>query len=186
MNSYLKTSILSVSILLTLLSGIALAKENEALSAKHQKLIKAFPEVDHLSSDEFNQMEKDNVVIFDVRKPDEYEVSHIEKAIWVSPKISSEDFLEKYSDELKDKTVILYCSVGHRSSVLAEKIQDGLFASGSEAVYNLEGGLFKWHNDNLPLVTEDAQPTDFIHPYNFYWGRMVNQKSKKRYELTSD
>lgn len=183
MNLYLRKSLLFVWVFLICSPEIVLAKENSALNNKHQKIIQDFPAVKHVTATGLSQMKKDDVVIFDVREPGEYKVSHIEEAIWVSPKITTEEFLSKYSDQVNGKTVVLYCSVGHRSSVLAEKVQSGLNASGSQAVYNLEGGLFNWHNENKPLVTSGAKATDFIHPYNFYWGRMVNRKSKKRYKV---
>ena len=179
---YKHFTIFIVAGILTLASGFSLAAENKALSGKHKKIIKAFPSVQHVSADELGKMQADDIVVFDVREPEEYNVSHIEGAILVAPKISAEDFIATYGEMVEDKTVVLYCSVGHRSSVLAEKVQTQLTAASSGAVYNLEGGLFKWHNESMPLVTTNAEPTEYIHPYNFYWGRMVNQKSKRRYQ----
>jgi len=164
------------------LSTVAWAEDNAALSQKHEKLIQAFPTVEHITAEALQGLETGSVMIFDVREVDEYEVSHIRQAIHVSPKISAENFLDQYRDAANGKTFIFYCSVGHRSSILAEKVQDKLIASGSGPIYNLEGGLFNWHNQNRPLVTEQAESTDYIHPYNFYWGRMVNQKDKRRYK----
>jgi len=49
MNINLKIVSLLLAVTFVLLSGAAVAKENSALSAKHKKLVKAFPEVEHLS-----------------------------------------------------------------------------------------------------------------------------------------
>ena len=165
------------------ISGTISAQENSALSAKHEKIMQDFPGIAHISSDELQHIETNKALIFDIRKTDEYNVSHIAGAILVSPKMSANGFLEKYSKAAKGKTVIFYCSVGQRSSIFAKRVQDGLKNSGTVAVFNLKGGLFDWHNENLPLVTTSNEPTEYIHPYNKFWGRMVNQKSKTRYNI---
>lgn len=170
------------AVILMTTSNAAMAKENTALSAKHQKIIQDFPNVKHISIQDLQELPKDEVIVFDIRERDEFSVSHMAEAIFVSPKISANDFLSQYREKAKGKSVVFYCSVGQRSSILANKVQDELTTSGSGPVYNLEGGLFKWHNENLPLVTPEAEATDYIHPYNYFWGRMVNQKSKKRYK----
>jgi len=167
-------------------SGLACAKDNSALAAKHKKIIKAFPTVQHISNDAFSALEKDDVVIFDIREADEYAVSHMEGAVLISPNLPPDSFLTQYAQMTKGKTVLFYCSVGQRSSTLAHKVQTDLTLSGSGPVYNLEGGLFKWHNDKRPLVTADGKQTDHIHPYNAFWGRMVNQKDKTRYKADPD
>ena len=172
------------SIVATLsISGTISDQENSALSAKHEKIMQDFPGIAHISSDELQHIETNKALIFDIRKTDEYNVSHIAGAILVSPKMSENSFLEKYNDAAKGKTVIFYCSVGQRSSIFANRVQDGLKNSGTVAVFNLKGGLFDWHNENLPLVTTSNEPTEYIHPYNKFWGRMVNQKSKTRYNI---
>ena len=172
------------SIVATLsISGTISDQENSALSAKHEKIMQDFPGIAHISSDELQHIETNKALIFDIRKTDEYNVSHIAGAILVSPKMSANSFLEKYNDAAKGKTVIFYCSVGQRSSIFAKRVQDGLKNSGTVAVFNLKGGLFDWHNENLPLVTTSNEPTEYIHPYNKFWGRMVNQKSKTRYNI---
>lgn len=182
MKLFFKFFSLAAAVVLMTISSAALAKENTALRAKHQKIIQDFPTVQHVSIEDFQKIEKDEVLIFDIRESGEYSVSHIEGAVLVSPQISAYEFLSQYRHKAKAKTVVFYCSVGQRSSILADKVQEELKLSGSGPIYNLEGGLFKWHNESLPLVTSSAKPTDYIHPYNYFWGRMVNQKSKRRHK----
>ncbi len=70
------------------------------------------------------------------------------------------------------KTAVFYCSVGVRSSRLAERVAQGLKARGAVAVDDLAGGIFAWHGEARPLV--DAKgPTDFVHPYDATWGRLL-------------
>lgn len=182
MKLFFKFLSITGAVILMMSSYAALAKENTALRAKHQKIIQDFPSVKHVSAQDLQEMKKDDVIIFDIRERGEFGVSHMATAIFVPPEISADDFLNQYREKAKGKTVVFYCSVGQRSSILANKVQDALITSGSGPVYNLEGGLFNWHNENLPLVTPSAEPTEYIHPYNYFWGRMVNQKSKKRYK----
>lgn len=164
------------------LSDSAFAKDNAALNAKHQKIIKDFPAVQHISNETLRNLSKDELILFDIREADEFEVSHMEGAVLVPPSSHLDTFLTKYSERVKGKTVVFYCSVGQRSSIIAEKVQDELINMGAGSVYNLEGGLFKWHNDGLPLMTPRHEITEYIHPYNYFWGRMVNDKRAKRYK----
>jgi len=53
--------------------------------------------------------------------------------------------------------------------------------ANSSKIYNLENGIFGWHNESRPLVV-NSNATDYVHPYNFVWGRMVNRKDLKRYK----
>ena len=105
------------SIVATLsISGTISDQENSALSAKHEKIMQDFPGIAHISSDELQHIETNKALIFDIRKTDEYNVSHIAGAILVSPKMSANGFLEKYSKAAKGKTVIclLYTSPSPR------------------------------------------------------------------------
>jgi 3-mercaptopyruvate sulfurtransferase SseA len=81
-------------------------------------------------------------------------------------------FLERYGAGVDGKAVVFYCSVGVRSSALAERVAQGLQAHGATAVDDLAGGIFAWHGEGRPLV--DAQgSTDFVHPYDSSWGRLL-------------
>ena len=66
---------------------------------------------------------------------------------------------------------MVYCSVGYRSSILAEKLQD----LGFTRVYNLEGSIFKWANEGRPLA-QDQTPVQKVHPYNTDWGKLLEKK----------
>ena len=128
-------------------------------------------------------MSAEAVVVFDVREKKEYEVSHIDGAIQIDPKLKPEQFFQQYGESIKDKTVVFYCSVGRRSSNFAEQINATSEADEALATYNLTGGLFHWHNIQKPLVNE-AQTTSAIHPYNFYWGRLIQDKPSISYSPT--
>jgi len=40
-------------------------------------------------------------------------------------------------------------------------------------VYNIEGGLFKWANENRPMVDGKGQSTVSAHPYNSVFGKLL-------------
>lgn len=121
------------------------------------------------------------IVLFDVRESSEFAVSHIQGAIRVDPGIWTSDFIKKYGRNIDDKIVIFYCSVGVRSSKLAKASQRELLHQGAKHVYNLEGGIFYWHNLSLPLVNQNG-PTRFVHPYNSKWGKLLTHSNFLSYK----
>lgn len=114
----------------------------------------------------------DSLLILDVREEEEHRVSHIAGAIRVDPGIWSSTFLSRLGQVAKGKKVVLYCSVGVRSSKLAGRVQEGLMAAGATGVYNLAGGIFRWHNEQRSLV-DDKGPTPLVHPYDANWGGLL-------------
>ena len=130
------------------------------------------------------EMDTSRYVLFDVRARAEYEVSHIDGSIWVDPELSAADFYEAHKAIVSGKHVVLYCSVGVRSSRLAERLVAYKSEEFTSEISNLEMGVFGWHNQKYPLVnaSEHGQiSTDYIHPYNHWWGRMINRGELKKY-----
>ncbi|EFN53224.1 hypothetical protein CHLNCDRAFT_13814, partial [Chlorella variabilis] len=97
-------------------------------------------------------------VVLDVRKPEEVQVSMIPGSITV-------DEFEKQKGELKNKTVVCYCTVGYRSSAHAAKLK----AQGYDAK-NLEGGIVRWAQKRYPLIARSSgEETKRIHVYGKDW-----------------
>jgi len=94
---------------------------------------------------EMIQKEKD-VIILDVRTPQEYQEGHISNAINIPVQILGQQ-LDKLNN-FKDKKILVYCRSGNRSAI-ASQILD---RAGFKNVYNLKGGLFEWKASELPLV----------------------------------
>lgn len=103
--------------------------------------------------------------LLDVRTPDEYAISQLKGAI-LAPDLDSA--LRALAGRDRGSAVIVYCSVGWRSSQMAEALQ----AAGYREVYNLEGGLFSWANEDRPVYQGD-QRAHVVHPYNEDWGRLL-------------
>lgn len=153
---------------------------NEALQKTHAKITKDFTQVPHISAQKLSEMDEAHYVIFDVREADEFAVSHLKNAVRLDPDISAKDFYSQYGEPFSGKTIILYCSVGVRSARLAKRLLGYPYENHTAPIYNLENGIFGWHNEGRPLAAQ-SRPTDFVHPYNRYWGSMVNRKDLQRY-----
>jgi rhodanese-related sulfurtransferase len=101
------------------------------------------------------------MIILDAREREEFKVSHIENAIW----IGFDEFDTNRIDSISTKEkVVVYCSVGYRSSLIVKKMLD----LGYSDVKNLYGGIFKWANEHRKLVNESTN-TIKIHGYSRFW-----------------
>lgn len=104
-------------------------------------------------------------LLLDVRTPEEYAISQLRGAI-LAPDLDSA--LRALAGRNQSSMVIVYCSVGWRSSRLAQALQ----AAGYGEVYNLEGGLFTWANEDRPVYQGDRR-VRVVHPYNDDWGKLL-------------
>lgn len=137
-----------------------------------------FAGVAQLPPGDFNALKAGaDPLVVDVREPGEYAVSHIDGAVRVDPNISADAFVDKFAASVAGRTAVFYCSVGVRSSRLAARVGAALQARGASRVYNLEGGLFRWHNERRDLV-DTAGPTDRIHPYDTHWGGLIARQDR--------
>lgn len=164
----------------TAIAGGSAAAMEPGLEKIQRYIEKRHQEVRHVSADAFAALDKDTLVVFDVRKAEEYEVSHIENAIRVDPDVKPANFINQHGGRLNGKTVVFYCSVGRRSSALVSRIDDLVQAKHAKASYNLAGGLFHWRNEKRPLMS-NGQATTSIHPYNIFWGRLIEDKEAIRF-----
>lgn len=154
------------------------------LIKEQKKIQQKYPQVEHISADQLQAALHSNkleIVLFDVRYTPEYAVSHIADAIHVDPNTSGEEFVALHRDKIQGKYVVFYCSVGYRSSHLASLVQSQALNRLSTNILNLRHGLFGWHNDEKQLVRGDS-PTEFIHPYNFWWGRLLERQHLTSYD----
>ena len=93
-------------------------------------------------------------ILVDVRDKAESDVSMIPGAITV-------DEFEKTEQDHQGKTIITYCTVGHRSGIYAQKLK----RKGWRAL-NYEGSILDWCEHQLPVVTPSGQNTKRVHTYN--------------------
>lgn len=163
--------------------SVAEEKENKALHKAHVSIVKDHRTVRHIGAKSAAELDTQDTLFFDVRERKEFDVSHIVNSEQVDPELSASDFMAQFDQDWSGKTLVFYCSVGRRSSILAEKVQAELKAAGAKEVYNLKEGIFAWHNAELPLENA-AGSTDLVHPFNAFWGRMINRKDLVAYKLT--
>ncbi|WP_010177172.1 rhodanese-like domain-containing protein [Aquimarina agarilytica] len=121
-----------------------------------------------------NEIKNDSTYIFlDAREKQEYNVSHIQNALWVG----YENFKPKILKDIpKDRPIIVYCTVGYRSEKIAEK----LLKNGYTDVSNLYGGIFEWVHNNKK-VSDGNTTTYKIHTYNKEWSKWL-KKGEKIYQ----
>ncbi len=112
---------------------------------------------------------QDEVIIFDARRKEEFDTSHIPGARYLGFKEFDPKRLEGIQ---KDEKIILYCSIGYRS----EKIGDRLKALGYSNVYNLYGSIFEWANRGYPLVNEKGKQIKKVHTYNYSWSKWIHNE----------
>lgn len=113
-----------------------------------------------------------DVLLLDVRSPEEYAVSHLKGALRVDPEAAAQEVVERWGSELAGRRVVLYCAVGVRSAGLGERIEEAALAAGAASVSNLSGGIFRWRNEGRPLV-DAAGPTPYVHPFSSRWSRLL-------------
>jgi len=81
---------------------------------------------------------KPDLVIIDVRTPEEIAEGHIDGAIGID--VKADDFKEKVSILKKDKEYLVYCRSGRRSVIASQIMVD----QGFKHVTNMEGGYLEW------------------------------------------
>ena len=130
-----------------------------------------FPEVRHISTDSLSTWLTDSTllqpVILDVRKPEEFAVSHLQKALLIDPDATRFPELDTLDRSIP---IVAYCSVGYRSSQVAERLKEVGFTN----VVNLQGSIFRWANEGKP-VYRDGSKVEEVHPYDRIWGMMLDE-----------
>lgn len=145
-----------------------------SLQEMEQKVQQQYPALPHLSVDAAKALLSSGqpVLLLDVREPQEYAVSHLPGAVRVAPDASADVVLGLLSPLPRNSQVLMYCSVGARSSRLADRVGATLIRHGAAQVSNLRGGIFAWSGAGAPL--QNAQgPTREVHGYNRAWSRLL-------------
>ena len=86
------------------------------------------------------------VVVLDVRTPEEFAAGHIEGAINID--FYAADFSAQLAELSRNVDYVMYCRSGNRSAETA-RIMDGLdFTSVAE----IDGGILSWVEEGFPVV----------------------------------
>ncbi len=163
------TKSISVVIVVLVATIVPAAAQGLGWRIVNAKIRSEFPEVPRLQTSELAEILKkpneQKPLLLDVRTKAEFQVSHLAGATQIEPGADVSKLPLP-----KDKPIVTYCSVGYRSAAMAKKLRE----AGYTQVANLEGSIFRWANENRPLVHGD-QPTDKVHPYNRVWGMLVDR-----------
>ena len=129
----------------------------------------AYPSVSQIGSDaleDWLKEERASLLLVDVRGSEEFAVSHLRGAV----NLRTNDEIAKAIARQQPARTVLYCSVGFRSSRLANLVaQEGL-----RNVFNLEGSIFQWANEGRALYQGD-KPVQQVHPYGKRWMKLLKQ-----------
>jgi len=151
---------------------IAATKDAATWDAVFVWIQRDWPEIPQMSTRELAERIAAHPLLIDVRARQEYEVSHLPGAVWAETPQQIAFVLREASD---GQTVMLYCSVGVRSSKAAAT----LVRSGRTNVFNLRGSIFQWANEGRTLVAND-RAVHVVHPYNERWGVLLNPQLRLR------
>lgn len=112
------------------------------------------PPYNSLNNDQLQVMLKNNVPIYDIRRPEEWretgviEGSQLLTFVDAGGRLQPE-FLEKFTNSIgKDDPVILICHTGSRTSNLARHLVKQL---GYTNVFNVSDGINRWIRESRPV-----------------------------------
>lgn len=103
--------------------------------------------VDAPAALELTQESGDELIILDIRTPDEFAAGHIAGSVMID--FYSPDFKAQLDTLDKDAEYLVYCRSGNRSSQAMPMFKDLGFLNVAE----LEGGIINWAEAGLPLTT---------------------------------
>ena len=166
-----KRTLMAIMIL-PFLCGTSLSQESLVWSAVKKLIRKKFSTVTQISTHRLahwlTSEEEEKPVLLDARELKEYEVSHLQAARRAG---SENAAIAAIRGLEKEHPIVVYCSVGYRSSQLATRLQ----TLGYKKVYNLEGSIFQWANEGRPVYSKGVK-VEKVHPYNKVWGHLLNSK----------
>ncbi len=96
-------------------------------------------------------LERDEIVLVDVRETTEYEIEHIPGSVLCPMSVFDPDIFPR----IPKKRVVLMCAIGKRSAAAALQLHQ----TGHKMVSNLEGGIEAWKMAGCPTEVEFVPPT---------------------------
>ena len=91
-------------------------------------------------------IEQPDVVILDVRTPEEFDEGHIEGALNID--VNGPDFTAEIAELDPSTTYAVYCRSGNRSAVAVQHMS----TEGFTSLYDLDGGVVSWQAAGYALV----------------------------------
>lgn len=120
--------------------------------------VEAFPNAPEVTPEQLSEwLEAGDAVLVDVREPQERAVSMLPGAI------DQQEF-EARKEELRDRRVVTYCTIGYRSGQYTAELQK----EGIDS-YNLIGSVLNWAHAGKEFVDPDGNATRRVHVYGPDW-----------------
>ncbi|MBL63501.1 MAG: sulfurtransferase [Opitutae bacterium] len=94
------------------------------------------------------RLEKEEVVLLDVRTPAEYSKIHVEHATLLPLDSVDDKTIEQLKESVNGQEICAMCLSGRRAALLARKLLD----AGFKKVSILQGGIRSWEDAEFPLV----------------------------------
>ena len=165
-----KIVLIVIGALLLLGAGVVVfAGRPIAFAIVKRQTAKKFPEVTWVDGATLARWRSDSTrpppVVLDARTETEFSVSHLADAARIDP---YRPLLRPLKGLPLSEPIVVYASVGYRSARVAHWLR----AQGYTNVQNLEGGIFRWANEERPVFRQGA-PTTEVHPYQPRWGLML-------------
>ena len=88
----------------------------------------------------------DDLVVLDIRTPEEYSAGTIEGAVNID--FYAADFSDRIAALDRDATYVLFCRTGSRSAGAAQLMRDLDFSE----VYEIDGGIVAWSQAGEPIT----------------------------------
>jgi hydroxyacylglutathione hydrolase len=93
-----------------------------------------------------NRMERDHLLVLDVRRDAEWTAGHIENALWWA----LDSFPRALPEFDKHAPIAVHCKSGYRSMIACSFLQ----RAGYSNVINVEGGLDAWQKSEMPVILD--------------------------------
>jgi rhodanese-related sulfurtransferase len=110
-------------------------------------------------------------LLIDARAPDQFALSHIDGAVNIDP---AQPDLSQLDHVRRDLPVVVYDGPGAVGAAMVT----GLTTAGFSRVSNLDGGLFRWVNENHPVLNADG-PATKVASLSWAWGRLLKSRYRQ-------
>lgn len=87
------------------------------------------------------------IILIDVRESWERELEHIQPSIHIPLGSLNEVYVAQTLPDSYEEEIAVYCKAGVRSMDACRLLQD----LGYKKIYNLSGGMIRWHAENMPM-----------------------------------
>lgn len=163
-------ALLSVTALtITVYGTLKPEKMDSAKSARmaqmYREIHEKFKDVPDVTVSQYLQWRKTqprSIVLVDVRDDHERAISTIPGAISIYQ-------FKKKKDYYRNRKVIVYCTIGYRSSVFARTLMKADFVA-----YNLKGSAIAWAHAGELFQTPQGEKTRRLHVYGKPWDLLPN------------